>query len=38
MVNELTNFRPLDFSYASTKQLVSLLKNPMKLGSVDIWL
>ena len=34
IVNELTNFRPLDFSYASTEQLVSLLKNPMKLDEL----
>ena len=34
IVNELTNFRPLDFSHASTEQLVSLLKNPMQLNEL----
>ena len=34
IVSEVTNFRPLDFSYTSTEELVALLKDPMKLDEL----
>lgn len=33
-VNDLTNFRPLDFSYAQTEELMELLENPGKLDDL----
>ena len=33
-VNDLTNFRPLDFSYAQPEELVELLENPRKLDEL----
>ena len=34
LVGEATNFRPLDFSYTSTEELVALLNNPVKLDEL----
>ncbi len=34
IVSEITNFRPLDFSYTTTEDLVALLNNPMKLDEL----
>ena len=34
IASEVTNFRPLDFSYTSTEELVDLLRNPMKLDGI----
>ena len=34
LVSEATNFRPLDFSYTSTEELVALLNDPVKLDEL----
>ena len=34
LANSLTNFRPLDFSYSPTEELVGLLENPGKLDKL----